>query len=84
MLKPCAIPDRSFNPRTYIRYDARGASLKYSVLQFQSTYLHKVRQPMVGIMVRGSVFQSTYLHKVRQNGKEVYEGDIIVSIHVPT
>ena len=60
---------KSFNPRTYIRYDQGVADLQVHLPGFQSTYLYKVRhrfRPCVSIF---QSFQSTYLYKVRLHYK---------------
>ena len=40
----------SFNPRTYIRYDRFDVNVRYDAL-FQSTYLYKVRQAVVLVLL---------------------------------
>ena len=54
-----------FNPRTYIRYDLDQLLQSYLQIQFQSTYLYKVRPASNGILTLTYKFQSTYLYKVR-------------------
>ena len=76
------LADKSFNPRTYIRYDYFSIQgFSYSV-EFQSTYLYKVRLMAYGDVPVRVEFQSTYLYKVRR-----YVNDALipqaVSIHVP-
>ena len=43
----------SFNPRTYIRYDSNLQEEQYLAVEFQSTYLYKVR-PITNINVKHS------------------------------
>ena len=66
MRKSSCVPV-SFNPRTYIRYDQGAAYAKTLAETFQSTYLYKVRQRLLILIVFTFVFQSTYLYKVRHN-----------------
>ena len=62
---------RSFNPRTYIRYDQDVAFDAYTQFLFQSTYLYKVRlQPDYDVATVRQ-FQSTYLYKVRPIGEKI-------------
>ena len=65
MDRQMAAYNRSFNPRTYIRYDPHRKCRKTVIVLFQSTYLYKVRRAMSISFVLLSAFQSTYLYKVR-------------------
>ena len=56
---------RSFNPRTYIRYDLSFFKVPLRTLWFQSTYLYKVRLDRWKKRTKRDMFQSTYLYKVR-------------------
>ena len=60
---------RSFNPRTYIRYDFMPMMFPIQTKMFQSTYLYKVRLKIFSMTKLYFLFQSTYLYKVRHIGR---------------
>ena len=77
-----ALKKKSFNPRTYIRYDSRSRMFVWPERVFQSTYLYKVRPPFVASLAVGVGFNPrTYIRYDSPFFQKLHSRT--VSIHVP-